>query len=94
MDRFTALLFVIPSFWEGMARTLDIGGTMTEFNRSPNPRVADALAMRADWMSVGQDLWNVLDQESLNGVESGSDVQAITTEEETDHEACPRVGSA
>ena len=46
-------LFAPPSLIEGMARLVDFGGTLTEFNRSPNP---DHLAIAGDWRAVGHDL--------------------------------------
>lgn len=52
----TSLLYAQPSFLEGCARALDLWGTMTEFNESLNPEQADYLALRADWLSVGNDI--------------------------------------
>lgn len=53
-------LFARPSFWGGAARVLDLAGVMLEFNQSPTPEQADAIAMRADWQAVGDDLRSVL----------------------------------
>lgn len=49
-------LFARPSFLSGFARAIDLGSTLTEFNHSVTPEQADAIAMRADWEAVGQDL--------------------------------------
>lgn len=50
------LLFARPSFLEGLARVLDIGGTLQEYNRSPTPVDADDRAIRSDVAAVGNDL--------------------------------------
>ncbi len=49
----TDFLFARPSFVEGIARILDFGDTLTEYNRSEQ---ADALALRADWRAVATEL--------------------------------------
>lgn len=49
-------LFADPSFISGMAATLDLGSTLTSYNESPTPLIADALATYSDWRSVGNDL--------------------------------------
>jgi len=61
MTQMSDLLFARPSFFEGMARILDMGGTLTEFNRSPDGGTADARALASDWCAVGQDLCNAID---------------------------------
>lgn len=58
----STLLFAMPSFLEGMARSVDIGDTLTEFNSSLTPQQADALAMWGDWRAVGGDLQAAVDQ--------------------------------
>lgn len=52
-SKYTGLLYNQPSFIEGMARILDFGDTLTEYNRSQDP---DTIALRADWNAVAQDL--------------------------------------
>ena len=42
-----------PMAVEGMARILDIGGTMVAFNDSVSAEFADWLAAAADWGAVG-----------------------------------------
>jgi hypothetical protein len=49
-------LFERPSFWSGMARVLDLGGTLNEYNYSVSPRDADYYAIRSDWNVVGNDI--------------------------------------
>lgn len=55
-------LYARPSFWEGIARLLDIGGTLNEYNYSSCERVADFRALQSDWEIVGEDLWGALEQ--------------------------------
>jgi hypothetical protein len=49
-------LFARPSFWSGMARVVDLGGTLNEYNYSISPRKADYYAIRSDWNVVGDDI--------------------------------------
>jgi hypothetical protein len=56
----TDYLFAKPSFLEGMARALDLGGTLSVYNESPTPDLADALAIRLDWQSVKADMVQAL----------------------------------
>ena len=49
-------LFANPSFTSGMARALDLGSTMTEFNSTFYPEVADYYAIKSDWINVGSDI--------------------------------------
>lgn len=46
-------LYAEPSFWEGMARILDFGNTLNEYNRSPSEKAADDVALWLDWGVVG-----------------------------------------
>lgn len=52
----TLFLSARPSFLEGVARILDFGNTLNEYNRSLSPEQADYLAIKSDWHVVGQDL--------------------------------------
>ena len=61
MTQMSDLLFARPSFFEGVGRILDMGGTLTEFNRSLDGDAADSLAIASDWYAVGQDLRNAID---------------------------------
>lgn len=56
MNSLSFLLFSRPSFLEGIARTLDLGDTFTEYNSGIAPEQADALALAADWRAVGGDM--------------------------------------
>ena len=60
MNENFGLLFATPSFLEGMARTLDLGGTFTSYNTSRSAAEADFLALRSDWRAVGEDFDTVL----------------------------------
>jgi hypothetical protein len=53
---FSSILFAPPSVAEGLARILDLGDTLTEYNRSLSPEQADAYALTADWNAVVDDL--------------------------------------
>ncbi len=52
----TFFLFSVPSSLSGIARLLDLGATFTEYNISATEAEADARAMTADWLAVGDDL--------------------------------------
>lgn len=49
-------LFANPSFISGMARVLDLGSTLNEYNYSAYPEKADYHAVNSDWRIVGSDL--------------------------------------
>ena len=52
----TGRLFARPSFWEGYARAIDIGGTLNEYNQNKTPEEADTAAIRSDWQAVGDSI--------------------------------------
>lgn len=54
--RYAGLLYANPSFTEGMARILDFGDTLTEYNYSRSAEEADANAIRSDWRAIADDL--------------------------------------
>lgn len=56
MDRLSSFLFARPSFVEGIARIIDFGNTLREYNTSPTPEEADYYAIRADWCAVGVEI--------------------------------------
>lgn len=66
MGDYSTILFARPSLAEGMARILDFGDTLTEFNRSPSGEAADAHALRCDWMAVGRDITNAINQRRVD----------------------------
>lgn len=49
-------LFAQPSFASGVARVLDLWGQFDDYNRSDTSVDADAKAIAADWLLVGQDI--------------------------------------
>ena len=49
-------LFAKPSFWEGMARIVDIVGSLNEYNYSNSTEEADYRAISSDWEWVGWDI--------------------------------------
>ena len=56
MNHLSTFLYARPSFLEGVARLIDWGNTLQEYNTVSNPKVADYLALSADWRVVGHDL--------------------------------------
>jgi len=53
-------LFARPSFFEGVARILDFGNTLQEYNTS-TPEMADYHALKADWQAVGEDMMRAVE---------------------------------
>lgn len=62
MSTFFGYLYAMPSFNEGLARTLDIGATFDDYNYSKNGREAETLAIWSDWYTVGEDITRCLDR--------------------------------
>lgn len=56
----STFLFARPSFLEGMARVIDLGGTMQVYNDSQTEREADLRAIKKDWQAVGEDILNAV----------------------------------
>lgn len=56
MNNYSYFLFARPSFLEGIARILDFGNTLNEYNQSNSPEQADTLAISADWRAIGSDI--------------------------------------
>jgi len=56
MDELSGVLFARPSFFEGIARILDFGNTLSQYNDPPGSEEADYYAIRADWQVIGQDI--------------------------------------
>lgn len=61
-----------PSFFEGYARALDLGDTMTGYNYSRNGDEADHAALWADWELIASDMRKAARQyvESIRRVEA------------------------
>jgi hypothetical protein len=53
---YTDMLYAVPSFLGGMATTLDMGSTLSVYNESESPELADARALASDWCAVGEDM--------------------------------------
>ena len=70
MGNLSTFLFARPSFCEGVARAIDLGGTLDEYNVSPSGEIADAIAFSADWRQVAEDMWAVILRERAAGVEA------------------------
>jgi len=52
----TGHLYATPSVIEGVGRLFDISGTLSEYNYSEDGEEADYLAIKADWLVVGDDM--------------------------------------
>lgn len=57
---FTNILFTRSSYIKGAMRVLDLGLTVNDYNYSRTTDEADYKALSADWLTVGNDLRNVL----------------------------------
>ncbi len=57
-----SLLFPMPSFAAGMARTFDFMGTIDDHRSTMSDDRVDALARRSDWKAVGDDLKAALER--------------------------------
>ena len=55
-------LFAQPSFASGAARVLDLWGVLDDYNISSTTLDADGKAIAADWIIVGQDLSDAMEQ--------------------------------
>ena len=62
MNEQFGLLYAAPSFLEGVARAVDIGDTLTEYNGSESGAAADLRALRSDWLAIGNDLRQAMSQ--------------------------------
>lgn len=50
-------LFAMPSFLNGFARVLDLGGTFDMYNEDETTVEADYRALSSDWKQVGEDIY-------------------------------------
>jgi hypothetical protein len=72
MGDYSTFLFARPSLSEGIGRVLDLGDTLTEYNRSPDAYEADLNAAWVDWLAVSDDLrsaMGLVNTEQLGRVE-------------------------
>jgi hypothetical protein len=53
-------LFATPSLWEGIARNIDLFGTLNEYNFSKTPREADLRAYQNDIICLHKDMDNAI----------------------------------
>ncbi len=58
----TDFLFARPSFIEGVGSTIDLFGTLQEYNKSITPEEADSRAIWHDFKAVGNDIWNAINK--------------------------------
>jgi hypothetical protein len=58
----SGFLFSEPSFLSGASRLLDLWGQYDQYNQSLTPAEADARAIAADWIIIGQDLQEAMDE--------------------------------
>lgn len=66
-------LYARPTFLEGMARVLDLSGSLTVYNFSETPEEADIRALRSDWEAIGKDLQRAIENEQeASELSSGS----------------------
>ena len=74
MNEEFGLLYATPSFLEGVARAIDIGDTLTEYNLSESGADADLRALRSDWAAIGRDLRQAtaqFEQENIEKLDRG-----------------------
>jgi len=55
---YTSFLYAHPSFLEGIARIVDVGNVLQEYNMSSGD--ADKKAIRADWRAVENDMCKII----------------------------------
>lgn len=65
------MLFAHPAFLTGLARTLDIGATLSRhsYNEAASPAAADAAAMASDWATVGDGIRHAIEIVTRGGEE-------------------------
>lgn len=51
----TDFLYARPSFLQGVARVIDFGNFLDDYNTSPTSQEADSQALRNDWAALGAD---------------------------------------
>jgi hypothetical protein len=61
MNPFFNFLVASPNFLEGIARVLDFGDTLTQYNYSLTEEQADRIAVGSDWHFVGLDLKSAIE---------------------------------
>jgi|SRR5579872_4749393 len=56
----TSSIYARPSFIEGMARILDFGNMLNEYNTPPRTEQNDLATLGEDWRAIGEDMRNVM----------------------------------
>jgi hypothetical protein len=56
MSSYFGFLYARPSALEGVARLLDFGNSLNEYNVSANGEEADYLALKLDWEAIKEDI--------------------------------------
>lgn len=59
-------LFATPSFLNGIARVLDLGSTLNQYDFFESGQEMDSESLRLDWETVGQDLCEAMDEYTDN----------------------------
>ena len=62
MFRSSSPLYAQPNLLEGIARSIDFGGTLSEYNVFPYPEMADQIALTWDWTIVGESIHEALEK--------------------------------
>ncbi len=62
MRSHTFYLFGMPSVLTSIGSIMNLGGTGLYCNMAPNGAIADEMAIRADWMTVGNDMRAAISQ--------------------------------
>ena len=53
---YTNYLFADPNFILGVAKVIDLSGSLNEYNYAITPEMGDNFATMSDWLSVGGDI--------------------------------------
>lgn len=78
MKKCTDFLYARPSFLEGLARIMDLGNTLNEYNTSPTGKEADYIAISNDWAMVGQDMHNAIADFESEEVDKLTELKQVT----------------
>jgi hypothetical protein len=52
MNKFSEYLYARPSFWEGVARLMDLSGSLSVYNSTDLAGLSDRLAIENDFKTV------------------------------------------
>ena len=69
-DFYSDFLYARPSFLEGMARVMDFGGALNEYNTFLSDEDADFVALWMDWSAVGQDMRDAMSMYESEGADA------------------------